>query len=204
MRLEEQTVGEFLEAVASKTPTPGGGAVAGQTAATGIALAEMVLAFSIDKKSLADMRDRNIASREVCAAARGDALRLADADAVAYGALNALWKLDENDPVREAQWDDAVDCAIAVPLEVLDLCERIVGELDDLVERTNPLLASDLAIAAVLVEAAARSALWNIRINLPLVRDKDVVKPLRMETARVVNAIRALAESIESRCAVDG
>ncbi|MCA9295269.1 MAG: cyclodeaminase/cyclohydrolase family protein, partial [Phycisphaerales bacterium] len=73
----------------------------------------------------------------------------------------------------------------------------------NLVDRTNPMLASDLAIAAVLVESAARSAAWNIRINLPLLRDKGVAKQTRTETARTSNAIRALTESVESRCASD-
>ncbi|MCA9296177.1 MAG: cyclodeaminase/cyclohydrolase family protein, partial [Phycisphaerales bacterium] len=130
--IEEQSIGDFLAALAAKAPTPGGGAVAGITAATACALAEMVLAYSVDRKSLAEMRDRNLASRETCAAARKDALQLADADAVAYAALNALWKLDENDPVRQAKWDDAVDGAIAVPRDVMALCERMAEELDDL------------------------------------------------------------------------
>ena len=42
MELKTLTVQDFVTAAASEAPTPGGGAVAAVTAATGAALAEMV------------------------------------------------------------------------------------------------------------------------------------------------------------------
>ena len=50
MKLVEQKVSDFVAATASKEPTPGGGAIAALTAATGAALAEMVALGKKDTK----------------------------------------------------------------------------------------------------------------------------------------------------------
>lgn len=50
MDLLTSSVKDFVAATASKEPTPGGGAIAALTAATGAALAEMVANLTFDKK----------------------------------------------------------------------------------------------------------------------------------------------------------
>ena len=61
MKLVEQKVSDFVAATASKEPTPGGGAIAALTAATGAALAEMVANLTFGKKGYeevqAEMKD---------------------------------------------------------------------------------------------------------------------------------------------------
>ena len=49
MDLLTSSVKDFVAATASKEPTPGGGAIAALTAATGAALAEMVANLTFDK-----------------------------------------------------------------------------------------------------------------------------------------------------------
>ena len=52
-RLEDLSLADYLGALAAKSPTPGGGAVASTTGATAAALAGMVVAYSLGKKNLA-------------------------------------------------------------------------------------------------------------------------------------------------------
>ena len=54
---------------------------------------------------------------------------------------------------------------------MVDLSLELLSLLDDLTGTTNHQLRSDLAIAALLAEAAARAAAWNVRINLPQLED---------------------------------
>ena len=200
MTLADQTVREFLEALAAKQPTPGGGAVASVTTAISAALGRMVVNYSLGKKSLAAhdaLHQEAIAS---LAELGSRALRLADDDAAAYGRLNALWKLDKADPKRVAEFPQAVEQAIAAPHAVLHACMELLRLLDRLCGATNAMLASDLAIAAVLAEAGARSAAWNVRINLPLIEDLGVREVFERTLTQSLADAHTLAQRIEMRC----
>jgi len=97
-----QPLSDFLHSIASKTPTPGGGAVASTVAALAAALAQMVVAYSAGKKSLAQHEPTLQSSLKTLERARDVLLQLADEDAAAYGAVNELSKLPEADPRRAA------------------------------------------------------------------------------------------------------
>ncbi len=128
------------------------------------------------------------------------ALELADVDAQAYAQLNRLWKLPKDDPVRTAEWTEAVSAAIAAPREILELSVDLLRLFDELVQASNRMLRSDLAIAAVLAEAAARAAAWNIRINLPQLGNPEVAKLMAESMAALAEEARRLCERIERGC----
>jgi methenyltetrahydrofolate cyclohydrolase len=198
-RIEHLTLAGLLDAIAAKTPAPGGGAVAPIVAALGAALARMVLRYSQGRKALAEHDALHADSLAALDALSSRLLDLAADDAAAYGRLSALMKLAEDDPQRIAQWSDAVDAAVAAPRAVLNECVSALGVFAQLPGRTSRMLASDLAIAAVLAEAAARSAAWNIRINLPLLTDGAAA--LEREAADAVDRAGSLCARIEQACA---
>lgn len=197
MNIEQQTVGEFLEALAAKSPTPGGGAVASVTASIAAALAQMVLRYSQGKKSLAEHAQLHETSLDELQQLGADALALAQADAEAYGKLNTLWKLDKDDPVRQREWVGAVSGAIDAPRRVMLVSVRMLERFGDLVGKTNAMLDSDLAIAAVLADAGVRAGAWNVRINLPLVDDADAARQLGAEIEAIIERSRDLCDRVE-------
>jgi formiminotetrahydrofolate cyclodeaminase len=202
MTFEHQSVRDFLETVASKQPTPGGGAVASIVAALAAAVARMVVNYSVGKKSLAG---HDALHQEALASLREQgerALELAEDDARAYERLNTLWKLDKADPKRVAEFAAAVEEAIAAPHAVLHVCMETLRLLKRLAaaQATNAMLASDLAIAAVLAEAGARSAAWNVRINLPLLEDDAVGATFERTIVQTLADADALARQIETAC----
>ena len=203
MELADLTFRQLLDSVSAKTPAPGGGAVAAMTAATSAALAQMVLNYSLGKKSLADHQSANAAALERLASVRSRSLQLAEADAAAYARLNELWKLDRNDPRRLAEFPAAVDAAIGAPQAMLELSLELLRLFQHLVEgrKTNAMLKSDLAIAAVLAEAAARCAAWNVRINLPQLEDSARRAFLEAQLARELQIALSLRDAIELACA---
>jgi len=158
--MERMTVGGFLGSMAAKSPAPGGGAAASVVGATAAALAGMVLAYSVNRKSLAEHRGMLEEALSRAADVRGEMLRLGDEDAAAYAALNEIQRLDPGDPRRVAEEAGALERATAVPARVMELAGEFLGLLETLVGKINPYLRSDLAIAAVLgrVEAAVRQA----------------------------------------------
>ena len=198
--LASQTVSGFLEQLSAKVPTPGGGAAAAITGATAAATAAMVVSYSLDKKSLAEYQDINENAMAQLTRDRNSFLSLADQDAIGYGQLNALWKLDKDDPIRVAQWDDAVAGAMAPPRAMLALSIEFLRLCQRLIKATNPQLKSDLGVAAVLGQAAARSAAWNIRINIPLLPESEQ-QDARDATRLLVEQADALCKTIEEGCA---
>ncbi|MFN0010429.1 MAG: cyclodeaminase/cyclohydrolase family protein [Phycisphaerales bacterium] len=164
--LASQPFGALLEAVAAKTPAPGGGAVACAAGALACALAGMVVAYSLGKKDLAAHQPALEDAHAQLARARAVLLALADEDAAAYGLLNELQRLPEGD-ARRAGLGAAAQACVQVPLAALATCAQVLDVCRGLAGRSNKFLASDLEIAVLLGRAAAQACGVNVRVNLP-------------------------------------
>ena len=91
MNLVEQRVIDFVAATASKEPTPGGGAIAALTAATGAALAEMVANLTFGKKGYEEVQTEMEELQAKAEAIRNRMLELSQADADVFNIfMNAL------------------------------------------------------------------------------------------------------------------
>lgn len=189
--------GMLLESIAAKTPTPGGGAVASAVGALGSALAGMVVSYSVGKKSLAAHEPALQRAARQLAIARSLLLRLADEDAQAYGAVNELSRLPESDARRASELPAALRAAVDVPLATIAACVDLLRLMESLAAITNRQLRSDLAIAAVLTEAAARSSRWNVTVNAGfLPSDAD-------RSAAIQDSDRMVAECVRRAAAVE-
>lgn len=172
MGFRSMTVEAFAESLAARTPAPGGGAVAAVTAAHAAALGAMVLEFTAGKPRFAAHEAANADDLARLTGIRLRALALADRDAAAYGALNALWRLPKDAPERALAWDGAVAEAIDAPQAILDAASEVARICESLSGRTSPTLESDRAIAVDLARVAARAAAHNVEVNLPSVADE--------------------------------
>jgi formiminotetrahydrofolate cyclodeaminase len=200
MQIEDCTIRDFVDSLAAKTPTPGGGAAAALLAALAAALAQMVVNYSIGKKSLIDHEALNRAALESLGKHAANALQLARADAAAYARLNELLKRPEGDAQRTRDLPAAVQSAIDAPNQVLRAALEMLRQMQQLCGTTNAMLKSDLAIAAVIAEAAARAAAWNVRINLPLLKDDAAVANLKLQIESSLESASSLCEEIEQDC----
>ena len=163
---EELPFREFLTQLAEKSPTPGGGAAASAVGALAAALAGMVVSYSLGKKNLAPHEPALQEAAGVLARASSLMMRLADEDAAAYGAVNELSRLPEGDP-RRALLAEAQRASVQAPMAMMAACVDLLRLFEELAGKTNRHLRSDLAIAAVLADAAAAAGGWNVWINLP-------------------------------------
>ncbi len=195
----QMRVEEFLEQTASKQPTPGGGAVAAVTGALGAALGQMVLAYSLGKKSLVAHQPMMEQTMLVLGRARGKFIELAEEDARAYSVVNELMRLPETDPRRVAEWADAVAASVRPPMAALGLACECARVLRELCGRTNTFLKSDLAIAGVLAEACAAAAKWNVVVNVPQLPEAERAKMLA-EAERLHAVCVGLRSEIEKAC----
>jgi len=202
MMLNTLTLNQILEDLAAKKPTPGGGAVAGMLGGLSSALGNMVLAYSQGKQSLEEYSSLHEDCIKFLQIAKDEAIALGDADAEAYVKVSALWKLSKSDPNRIDQWDVAIAQAIKIPLQTMELSHRILVTLNTLVGKTNEMLASDLAIAAILAESAARAAWWNVGINTKQMECESQAKSFTDHSNQLLGLCKELASLIEQSCRV--
>lgn len=195
------TIDQFLHALASKAPTPGGGAVASVVGALAAASANMVVSYSLGKKNLADHQPALAQAAGELTRAAALAMGLADEDAAAYGLVNELSRLPEADPRRAAELPAALRASVDVPLSIIALSTNLLRLFDRLATMSNRQLRSDLGIAAVLAEAAARSAAWNVAVNAGFLPDPAAGAAALAQARRGVDDARALAVKVEAACA---
>ncbi len=149
----DQPVRGFLDQLAARTPTPGGGGAAAVTGAMAAGLVAMAARFSArqlpEAGDLADEADR----------LRYMASQLADMDARAYTAVLAT---------RGPERKEALLGAAMIPLEITAIGARVAGLAVRVAEAGNLNLRGDAVTGAVLAAASARSAASLVDINVGL------------------------------------
>jgi formiminotetrahydrofolate cyclodeaminase len=162
--LSGMRVGELLESLAAKTPAPGGGAAACVVGAIGVALAGMVLSYSVGRKVRSEHEGLLLTAQERLAALRARLMELGDADAAAYATLNAMMRKDANP--GPGMLAEASRACTQIPMDALGVAAEAIDVMVTLAQTTNPHLRSDLRVAVQTARAAAQGCAENVRANL--------------------------------------
>ena len=124
-------------------------------------------------------------------------LTLADDDAEAYAGFAAALKLPRDTEAEIASRTQAMQAAARraseIPLRCLEACVDLVAAAEALAGRSNPNAASDVDVAALLGEAAARGAAANVLINLPSTGDPEFEGGTTARVTELLAAIEDLA-----------
>jgi glutamate formiminotransferase/formiminotetrahydrofolate cyclodeaminase len=197
-----ESLSEFVGSVASPNPTPGGGSVAAHAGALAAALAQMVAGLTVGKKKYAAV-DTEMRELAVRAAALGNTLAaLVARDASAYAIVAAAYKLPAESETQQREKAEKIDEALMhaaeVPLETARACAAVAELALAVAERGNTNAASDAGVAALLAEAGAVGAGYNVRINVNSLSDKSRGVALRDEANAVVARTRDLARRTTS------
>lgn len=192
-------IDQFLDLLASSSPTPGGGGIAALVGALAAGLISMVSNLTIGKERYADVQDE---VKELLA--RSEELRarlhsLIDEDARAYERVMAAYRLprdtEEEKKARSARIQQATIEASRVPLETARECARVIDLAGPAARITNVQAIGDVIMAAYLAEAALKGAVDNIYINLRGVKDQEAVRELKEEAQAVSQGQREKVEA---------
>lgn len=172
--MRNQTIGQFLIALAARVPAPGGGATAALHAAQAAALVAMVARYSDGPKyvehagAIGRIRDTADELRET-------ALTLAEDDAAAFTAVTEAYRLPKTGAAEAATRSAAIATALLAaarpPAFVIGVAARVLDLTEELLPIGNPNVISDVAAAAEAARAAATTARVNVEINLTGVED---------------------------------
>jgi glutamate formiminotransferase/formiminotetrahydrofolate cyclodeaminase len=198
-----QSLSGFVGAVASSSPTPGGGSVAAHAGALAAALAQMVAGLTIGKKKYLAVEPemKDIALKAVTLGNRLSAL--VEEDARSYTAVSEAYKMAKEPDAAAAARSKAITAALLgasrVPLETARACADVTELAEVVANKGNTNAVSDAGVAALLAEAACKGAAYNVRINVAALDDKSAGKPLVDEANKLVErASRHTAATIAS------
>jgi formiminotetrahydrofolate cyclodeaminase len=191
------TVGEFMARLSSAEPVPGGGAASAVAGALGAALVSMVAGLSTGKPKY-EAYEETLA--RVDAAGKQlveELLAIADRDAEAYAGYASALKLPRETEAqieaRRGAIRQAARAASEAPWACVQACQRLAEAAESLAGRSNVNASSDVLVAALLAEAAARGAAENVRINLAATGDEGYSLLMGQLLDEAVHDISALA-----------
>ena len=170
--LQELTIEEFLEELAAKQPTPGGGSVAAVSGALAAGLVSMAAEFSQNK----------------------------DFSEQARTLMNTLTHLVDRDAEAFASRD--LKKAARVPLQTAKHSYAVLKLAEALLETCNPKVITDIGVAAEMAAIAVKGAMLNVKVNLASIGDEDYKREVLKEAKEFSCPDRlatAIVSKIEAR-----
>jgi formiminotetrahydrofolate cyclodeaminase len=180
----KQSIAAYAAALASDTPTPGGGSAAAVTAALAVSLGEKVCRFTVGKPAFAEFEIEMTAALARFAQARARLLQLAADDETAYTEYARASTLprttDDERAARKAAMSDTLQESAKVPLEVAKEATEFLAALETVAKHGNRNLISDVSVAAYLAEAAMYGAVALVRSNAAYLKTEESSEMVRL------------------------
>jgi formiminotetrahydrofolate cyclodeaminase len=200
-RLSDLTLESFVAAVAAATPAPGGGSVAALAGALGAALAAMVAGLTVGRERYAahDAEMRSLLAQSD--ALRQELFALMDADAAAYTAVMAAYKLPKDTETQKAERGATIQAALRgaaeTPLAAAAACADVLRLTVRAAAHGNRNAASDAAVSALMAHAGLRGAARNVLINLKSIDDEAFCRAAETRVADLLEVgEQALVEAL--------
>jgi glutamate formiminotransferase/formiminotetrahydrofolate cyclodeaminase len=175
----------FIEQLAAPSATPGGGSAAAAAGAMAAALGTMVASMSRGKKAYLQHEAQLSSALARLAQLREELKAGIDADAESYNQVMAAYRQAKTSANGDQAIESALKGATMVPLETAERAREVVEIATALLPITNPNMASDLAVAIALGNAAVRGALSNVEINLGSLKDATFASDVRSKVEQL-------------------
>lgn len=205
MSTSNKTIGEFLDALASGQPTPGGGGAAALTGSQAAALLSMVINFTVGRKKYAAVEDEMRALLERTETLRTALVAMVDDDAAAFNAVAATYSMPKDTPEEQAARTEAMQAglkqATEVPYRVAEHCLEILEHAGTVGAKGNANVVSDAATAIYLAGAALHSAVANVNINLKYIKDEAFVATWTQKRNTLLESAAATYRTSLAACA---
>jgi len=160
-----RSIGDYLSALSSGSPTPGGGSAAGLAGALGCSLGQMVCNLTLAR----GQQEALVTLTERFAGIANELVTLAWRDEQAFAAYRAAIAIprstDEEKDARRAAIERALVAAADVPLEMIDHGVAAIDCLRRTAELGTPHALGDLMTGGWLLQAMSLGALENVEAN---------------------------------------
>jgi formiminotetrahydrofolate cyclodeaminase len=198
--IKNKPIQTFLDELASKASTPGGGSAAAIMGAMGAALVSMVCNLTIGKKNYLEVEEEMqgvLAQSEALRERLTDMIR-ADVEVFdrVMGAYGLPKDTEEQKSVRSDAIQEALRAATEVPLDCARACAEVIAICHNVAEKGNRNVISDAGVGVLAAYAALRSAALNVYINAGAIKDRAFVEERLAELGRILEGTEAATEAI--------
>jgi len=168
------SIKKYLDDLAAKKPTPGGGSAGALAGALAAGLVSMVANFSIGKNLPNEQKIKEVLKRSEDL--REKFSNLLDEDIEIYEQLSSIFKLPRESDDRKEKMQQALKKAAGVPLKIAELSVEIMRLNKELFPICNERLISDIGVSLSLAYSSIEIGILNVEINLASIKDEQFNK----------------------------
>ncbi len=198
--IKDQSVQSFIDGLAGKAATPGGGSVAALMGAQAAALVSMVCNLTLGKPKYAEVEVEMRALLEKSEALREMLTGMIKADVDVFDRLMATYGLPKDSDQEKLARSTAIQAALKEATVVPLLCARACAEAIFLsqiaAEKGYIGVVSDAGVAAMAGYGGLKSAALNVYINAGGVKDRAFADAKLAELEAILNGTEAAAEEV--------
>ena len=181
---------DFIDEVSRDSPAPGGGSVAALSGALGAALGTMVVNLSTSKAGFEKHKDKLAKIAEKGQQTKYELVKAIDDDTSAFDEVIKAMRMpkdtEEDKKIRETEMQKGYRTATLVPLKTVENCRNALQICKEISEIMDEGMASDVGSGALMANAGAISAAYNVRINLKSISDEKFVLDTRNELEKLL------------------
>jgi|CXWL01.1.fsa_nt_gi formiminotetrahydrofolate cyclodeaminase len=198
--IKDKSIQLFLDELASKAPTPGGGSAAAIMGAQSAALTSMVCNLTIGKPKYAEVENDMQALLQKSETLREELTDMIQADIDVFNRLMATYALpketDDQKTLRSAAIQQALSEATEIPLACARACAQAVELSRIAANKGNSAAISDAGVAVMAAYSGLKSAALNVYINAGSLKDRTYADAKLSELESILNGIDVDAEQI--------
>jgi formiminotetrahydrofolate cyclodeaminase len=198
--IKDKSVAVFLDQLASKAATPGGGSAAAVMGAQSAALTGMVCNLTIGKPKYAEVEAEMLELLKKSEALREKLTGMIKADVDVFNKLMTCYGLpkqsDEEKTARSAQIQTVLKEATLVPLECAKACAEAIALSRIAADKGNLGVISDAGVAVMAGYAALKSTALNVYINTGSLKDREFAEAKLAELEEILTDADISTEEI--------
>ncbi len=198
--IKDKSVQQFLDELASRQATPGGGSAAAIMGAQSAALTSMVCNLTIGKPKYAEVEEEMQALLLRSESLRETLTGMIKADIDVFDRLMACYGLskdsDEEKAERSAKIQSVLKQATIVPMECAKACAEAIELSRIAADKGNTGVISDAGVAVMAGYSALKSAALNVYINAGSIKDKEFTNQKLAELEQILNGAEVATEEI--------
>jgi len=198
--IKDQSIQFFLDELASKAATPGGGSAAAIMGAQSAALISMVCNLTIGKPKYAEVEADMQTLLKKSEALREKLTGMIKADIDVFNRLMACYGLPKENEAEKSTRSEAIQAVLKEATDVPLACARACAEAIELsriaAEKGNPAVISDAGTAVMAGYGALKSAALNVYINAGSLKDRAFAEAKLAELEMILHGTDLITEEV--------